>query len=476
MNKYLSLIFLYNRASYKKLLLTAGLIPLSFLTIFLMKIGNPCEAGAQLLMERGFDGAAAVLVFTVLNLLALMAVATSLNGRKGSSAAFSTTGFTLRRLHISPIKAYLTVFVYYLAVILILWGVAVVSVYAIGKAGLTMAGASGIDVKLALGLLRTDIGHALLPIAHPVVMVFNIAVILTLAGECAKSCYLSWHNGTPSAGVLLIIIPAFLVWSNAFAETYMLMAAIILLLYAVFSFGDVIFREKRPKGDPFKANKYAGIMDMDSFEFDDSAYIAEINSPVEMYDPAELEKMLPQLYGGARAGGRRKGLKNLNPLRLRRRFLPIGINLERANTLLGGGIFIGIGEHLIFFFKYITRLNEIRGSMKGLSIADGVKMPYFWELQEHTCYGYIIAVLMVLFIQAYWNWQYYNKKTKSVYVMRRLPDRKEYRRTIWAAPVIQAVFIVVIMLAHIVIDLCIYVCATPEIALYADYLSPMLPF
>ena len=49
--------------------------------------------------------------------------------------------------------------------------------------------------------------------------------------------------------------------------------------------------------------------------------------------------------------------------------------------------------------------------------------------------------------------------------MKMLPDRKEYRKTLWAAPLIQALFIVMIMVLHIVIDFCIYTIGTPGIAL-----------
>ena len=44
-----------------------------------------------------------------------------------------------------------------------------------------MAGATGIDTKLALGLLRTEIGHVLIPIAHPTIIIFNIVAALAFS-------------------------------------------------------------------------------------------------------------------------------------------------------------------------------------------------------------------------------------------------------------------------------------------------------
>ena len=440
MKKYLSLIFLYNRGSYKKLLLSAGTIPVCFGAILLLRTGNPFEADAYMLMERAFGGIWSVLLFIAVILIGLLSAVNSLNGKKAAKGTLSTTGYTVRRLCISPVSAYITLFFYYLALIIIFWGVAVASLFIIGKAGLVMAGAVGIDTKLALGLLRTEIGHALIPIAHPAVIVFNIAAALALAGECARSCYLSWHNGTPSAGVALVIIPMILVWIYNPDNSYILLAILIVFIYAGLSLGDVIFREKRPKGDPFKVNSHDGIVDLDSTEFDDTVHF--------------------------------KG----KSLRLRRRFLPLGINLEKTDFLWGACIFLGIAEHLLFFGRFLLKMRAIESSIKGITIDSGTQMPYFWELQEHTYYGYIIGILLVLIVQTYWNYVYYNKETKSVYVMKRLPDRKEYSRTIWATPVIEAVFIAVIMVVHTMLDLCLYAFVTPDIALYPDYLSHILPF
>ena len=100
MNKYLSLIFLYNRASYKKILLIMGLIPLSFLAIFLLKIGNPYEASSHMFLERAFEGIWAVLILISVNLMGLISVVNSLNGKKALKDAHSTTGYTMRRLRL----------------------------------------------------------------------------------------------------------------------------------------------------------------------------------------------------------------------------------------------------------------------------------------------------------------------------------------------------------------------------------------
>ncbi len=471
MNKYLSVIFLYYRASRQRVLLALGAIPLLFVTLFLIQAGNPSVAGGYMLIEEGFGGIFVVLMLIGVMVVTLLAISNVLNDRNDLKATHTTPGYILRRMHASPVQAYVAVFVYCLIIILLMWSMAVLSLTIIGKGGLSVAGAASVDTKLALGLLRIEIGHALLPFSHPAVLVFDITVVLALAGECARSCYLTWHNGTPSAGIALIAVAMFYVWTCAPDNTFTLLAVLGVFLYGALSFGDVIFREKKPKGDPFKVNKYVGIMDMNSTEFDDALYL-EVNSPLDEFDPQAEEGYLSK-YG--RASDNKGHMKKWNLFWLRRRFMPLGSNLEKANTFFGVCIGIGMAEHLLFFGKYQLQMKAIESSMKGATIDSGMKMPYFWDLEAHTYYGYLLAIILVLVMQMYWNYAYYNKETKSIYVMKRLPNRKEYPRTIWVSPVIQAVIIVLIMIGHTCVDLFLY-STTPDLALHSDYLSHILPF
>lgn len=437
MNKYLSLIFLYNRASCRKLSLIIGAIPITLTLLLFVGVGNHTNTEPIMIMENAFGGIVGVILLLVIILGSLVAIINSLNSKKELMMTHATVGYTMRRLRISPIKAYLTIVLYYLAIIIILWAVTIVSMVIIGTIGLTLSGATSINTQLALGLLRTEIGHALIPFSHPLVIAFNITAILALATECARSCYLSWHNGRQSASIAIIVIPMAIVWTCNLEGIYLLACITVVFFYMVICIGDILSREYRPKGDPFMVNRYIGIMDMDSTEFDDNVFL-ESNSLVEDEDKKTW-------WLG--------------------KFLPVGINMEKVNTLLGVLTFTGIAEHLIFYGKYLMTLKAIESSIKGVTIDSGIKMIPFWELQQHTYYGYIFAIIAVVLIQAYWNYSYYNKETKSVYVMKRLPNRREYTKTIWLGPIIEAVIIATVMIVHTLIDYCWYMLATPDIAL-----------
>ena len=82
MNKNLSLIFLYNKAAYKRLILVFMAIPILFASLFLIKTGGISHMDSFMLMERGFGGIWAVLALILANVIASVTVANSLNDKK----------------------------------------------------------------------------------------------------------------------------------------------------------------------------------------------------------------------------------------------------------------------------------------------------------------------------------------------------------------------------------------------------------
>lgn len=425
MSRYLSFIYLYCRASGKKLAVLTLLIPL-------------CLAAVRAL-QPDFGGILPVLVIMAAFFGFLSLLLRSLKGGR----AIAITGFTVRRLMISPLGAYFTILVFCLAIVIVFWAAAVTSLLIIGRLTVEGGGSSEANTLLTLMILRTDLGHALIPVGHGYVLVFNILVTVALAGECARSCYLGWHNGRQSAGMLLILAAMFYVWCCRPGDSFISLAIMFTALYSACIIGDVIFREKRPKGDFFVVNRYTGILDMDSEDFSEDVRL-EVNS------------LVTPVCGRSE-------------ISFRQRLMPPGINMEKANYLLAGGIALGFAENLLFFGRFMINLQEIRISGSGY-------MAYFNSLMEYSCLGYAGAMLLVPVLQAYWNYCYYNKETKSVYVMKRLPDRSLYSRSIWAVPVLEAMIICAVMLANAAADFLIYLIVTPDTALRPDYLYHILPF
>ena len=120
-------------------------IPIGLSAVFLIKTGNVNSANSYMLMEHSFGGVSAVVLFLAAVLISLMAVANSFTGRKSMKLTNAITGYTFRRLRISPTSAYLAVFAYCVAVILLLWGIAIASLSVIGKVSLMMADPTSVD-------------------------------------------------------------------------------------------------------------------------------------------------------------------------------------------------------------------------------------------------------------------------------------------------------------------------------------------
>lgn len=301
MNRYLSLVYLYYRACGKKLLIMAAFIPACTALLFFCKTGS-----------TGFDGILPVLIFVGLCFVYLTILLNAVNGRKALKVGNSLCGYTIRRLCISPLSAYITVLIFSLQIVIIFFAMEIASVLLVGKIGFIFAGAEDINTALALEILQTSIGHVLIPIGHLQMMVFNVVVIFALSGECARACYLGWHNGRNSVGIVLIMAPMVYVWGFNPKNSFILLIIMFVAFYGFCTIGDVISREKNPKGDPFIVNKYSGIIDMDSDDFEEDVRL-EAN---RITDIDKTGKMMS----------------------LFKRFMPLGINIEKATYLLISGI------------------------------------------------------------------------------------------------------------------------------------------
>ena len=141
---------------------------------------------------------------------------------------------------------------------------------------------------------------------------------------------------------------------------------------------------------------------MNEFEFDSSTYAPVANTFAETQgvkssadkfdcgtDPKERESKVKK--------------KKFDIGHIRRRLLPLGINLERANSLLGGCICLGVAEHMLFFFTYKSNFDRITESRitcarYGNALLLGYAKKHLLGLY-YSCFAcYICAGILELFI------------------------------------------------------------------------------
>ncbi len=114
--------------------------------------------------------------------------------------------------------------------------------------------------------------------------------------------------------------------------------------------------------------------------------------------------------------------------------LPPGMNPAEERNFVKIGLVLSA---LIAFLDVIvcfTELNHLYQYRAGKRILDASrKMPDFAEIFQRFPIGFaILAVCMLGFIV--YHYVYYYRGSKSIYLMRRLPDRWEIHRRAWSYP------------------------------------------
>lgn len=128
--------------------------------------------------------------------------------------------------------------------------------------------------------------------------------------------------------------------------------------------------------------------------------------------------------------------------------------------------FVGLGLATSFSFSYLLRFGEAKSSLyiydlEGKKLKVGAIMPDFTELFQGSLWGYwVLAFAMLLFIAL--RYASYYQHSKSIYLMKRLPDRLDMHRRCIIVPVIAAISCTVI--AFLVLLLCFghYLIFTPD--------------
>lgn len=132
---------------------------------------------------------------------------------------------------------------------------------------------------------------------------------------------------------------------------------------------------------------------------------------------------------------------------------------------------IGIAYSLRFFADYRKAYQSlfVWRQMTGALYAEYVlredaKITPFLELFTQGMLFFVPLVLVLLAIIGV-HYMYYRQGSKSIYLMRRLPDKKLLHRTCLAAPLLGIVLILATIGVLAGIYYCVYILVTPQICL-----------
>lgn len=124
--------------------------------------------------------------------------------------------------------------------------------------------------------------------------------------------------------------------------------------------------------------------------------------------------------------------------------LPPGVDSNTEIKAIAFGLLAAVVYSLSFIYKYIDARNKLfvyrYGTVK--TIMEGAVMPRFTELLNDTMDGFLMffGVMLVMIGMHYMT---YYKDSKSIYLMKRLPDKWEMYRRCVVVPLV-AIFIQII--------------------------------
>jgi len=141
---------------------------------------------------------------------------------------------------------------------------------------------------------------------------------------------------------------------------------------------------------------------------------------------------------------------------------PLGINLQREQRFFTTGIICSIFYSLIFLPRY-QQAHSMLYHWKGdkCVLIPGAIIEDFGVLLENALVGFLILALCMLALIVY-HYAYHYQGSKSIYLMKRLPNRWEMHRRCITLPLLAALICLIAAIAFLLIYFGIYMVFTPK--------------
>lgn len=146
-------------------------------------------------------------------------------------------------------------------------------------------------------------------------------------------------------------------------------------------------------------------------------------------------------------------------------YVPPGINHMRELKWIRAGLLASGIYSLGFVISYIESYRALFWDLdKEKGIIKGAMMPDFVDLLGYHLFGFaMLALCMLAVILA--HYLYHFQGSKSIYLMKRLPNRFEFWRRCLTLPVATAMISVLIALILLLLYFGIYLLVTPDLCL-----------
>ncbi len=147
------------------------------------------------------------------------------------------------------------------------------------------------------------------------------------------------------------------------------------------------------------------------------------------------------------------------------RCAPPGLDLRPEKGAFGGGMAFSALFSLSFLTRFSDELERLywRNGMERTLRPDAV-MPDFVQVLGGALIGFaVLALCMAAFVAV--HYACHHQGSKSIYLMRRLPNRWERHRRCWTLPLLGIAACLLAAFVLLLIYYAIYMLATPEVCL-----------
>lgn len=150
------------------------------------------------------------------------------------------------------------------------------------------------------------------------------------------------------------------------------------------------------------------------------------------------------------------------------RHVPPGLNPRTERNVFFVGLAYAVLRSFGFFFRLSDGLYRLyTGTGEFRRLRSGAMMPDFVEILDSALLGFgLLALCMVVFL--FDHYSYYRRGSKSIYLMRRLPNRWEQHRRCLTLPLAAIVLCALLALVLLCLYFLIYMLVTPEVCLQPD--------
>lgn len=142
--------------------------------------------------------------------------------------------------------------------------------------------------------------------------------------------------------------------------------------------------------------------------------------------------------------------------------VPAGVDWRRERgwiiTALVAAFLYSLG-FVIRFSGARSKLFEWDGAVRAL--IPGAVMPDFAELLGTALLGFPLAALLGMGAAAYWNYAYHRSGSMSIYLMRRLPDKRELHRRCLSFPLAGIAILLLAGFLTLLLYYALYMLCTP---------------